>query len=134
MKVRLFDLEDDPYTTPYREFVNPADVMTLIEEKIAAGRPFTFELFGENGFMLTFGIEGEHGNAQYSPADGSLPYLMAVDPDTSRLNLGDMDFIVGGTLTPIDGRYRVPADKIMRIVRHFLETGERSSEIEWEEI
>lgn len=46
----------------------------------------------------------------------------------------EMEFLAGGTLTPVSGRFCIPMELVEEIASHFLRTGERSADVEWEEI
>jgi Immunity protein Imm1 len=46
----------------------------------------------------------------------------------------DMEFLVGDTPTPIDGRYRIAFDELREVVAEFVATGERSNRVSWEEL
>jgi len=96
--------------------------------------PFMCQFEGDNGYGLTVGIACDHGCVQYAANDGSLPYLMAVQSADSNFTHGEMEFSVGGTPTPIDGRYRLTLDTLKEIVVEFVESGGRSDHVEWEEI
>src|SRR5689334_12621223 len=68
-------------------------------------RPAFFcELVGENGRNLLVGISQELGCVQFSHADGSTPYLMATNDEAKRRN-EHMEFLTGGTLTPVPARF-----------------------------
>jgi hypothetical protein len=95
--------------------------------------PFVGELIGENGYKLMLGIGDEIGCVQYSPSNGEAPYLMAVAP-------GDypeseyVEFLMGNTPTPVPKRFCLPFGIVKEIAAHFIETGERSPAVSWEEI
>jgi hypothetical protein len=91
-------------------------------------------LVGSNGFTLTVGLSADIGCVQHAPSDGGLPYLMATDPNESHASADDVSFSVGGTDTPIARRYCIPFQRVQQIVAHFMETGNRSPTVDWEEI
>jgi hypothetical protein len=94
--------------------------------------PFFCELVGENGFNLLLGVGRTCTCAQYNRADGSAPYLMAVVPGEARD--GYTEFLMGDTLTPVPMRYCIPFDGAKRVAVHFLQTGDQSPLVSWEEI
>jgi hypothetical protein len=115
-----------------REFEDFSEASRLFKDGPHTIRPFSFSLIAENGFKLTVGLETDFGYLEYAPSDGSPPYLGAVHPLTAPQHLEDMEFLVGGTPTPVDGRLRVPIEMVEAIVQEFLATGERSRGVEWE--
>lgn len=127
----------------FHDIENSANALngTIIQDsvglsQILAGlrnrRPFFFELSGENGFKLTIGV-GELGCAQYSPADGSPPYLIALAPNSESAE-GYSEFFAGGTPTPVLNRYCMPFESVRDIAGFFLRTGGAHPAFTWEEL
>jgi hypothetical protein len=98
---------------------------------LAGRKPFMFELRGENGFMLTIGIAADCGTVQYSPSGGLPPYMMAVGDEIDE---GVVEFLAGGTPTPIPKRFCLPLYRVQKIVQDFLTHGDKSDAVTWEEI
>jgi hypothetical protein len=96
-------------------------------------RPFVAALNAENGFEITFGVSTDRCAVQYAGADSSPPYLMAVSPRPS-MTRGYVEFFCGGTPTPFAARYIISFAELEEIALHFLETGERSSKVSWQEL
>lgn len=95
-------------------------------------RPFMFELRGENGFMLTIGVAADCGTVQYSPSEGLPPYMMALGDEIAEG--GCVEFLAGGTPTPIPRRFCLPLERVRKVVQDFLTHGGKSNAVEWEEI
>jgi Immunity protein Imm1 len=133
MKVIFQDLEDRDNPRNGETFASVSQVVDLLDELRCSRPPFMCELIGDNGFTLTVGLGGEIGCVQHAPSDGTPPYLMAVDSTKVEPNAGDMEFVVGGTATPIDRRYCLPFQSVNQIVAYFTETGDRSPAVSWEE-
>lgn len=74
-------------------------------------RPFVARLSGGNGFQITFGISTDLCSAHYSRGNGLPPYLMAVFPHPPKQR-GFVEFLAGGTLTPIPARYIISFDEL----------------------
>jgi len=84
-------------------------------------------------FKLTVGFGGSFGSVQYSPIDGSPPYLVAVadDPvDDGKF----VEFLAGNTPTPISQRFCLPIVQVEKIAAEFLAHGGKSEAVPWEEI
>jgi Immunity protein Imm1 len=94
--------------------------------------PFICKLVGENGYFLYVGI-GEVGFAHYLALDGRPPHLIALSP-TSEPEDSEIEFMMGGTPTPISTRYCLPFDHVLRIAGYFLETGRTYPGVSWEEV
>ncbi len=96
-------------------------------------RPAFFaELVGANGFNLLVGLGGPVGCAQYSPASGAPPYLVALNRAGAAERASE--FLIGGTATPVPSRHCIPVAAVREVVRHFVENGGPSPHVDWEEI
>ncbi len=96
-------------------------------------KPFFCELVGENGYSLLLGIGQHFTCAQYSPSDGSTPYLMAVGtskPDNNQY----VEFLTADVPSPVPMRFCVAPGTVKEIAVHFIETGNRYPGVSWEEI
>jgi hypothetical protein len=132
MTVTFFDRQDRQNRLNGIVIREPAAIASLLES-LTGRAPFLCELVGANGKNLLLGVGGGFGCAQYSPSDGSPPYLMAVAADSSQSN-GYIDFLTGGTPTPISKGYCLTPDMTQKVAQHFVATGERYPDIMWEEI
>jgi hypothetical protein len=81
---------------------------------------------------LLLGVGRDFGCVQHSPEDGMPPYLMAVSK-TSLPAPDELEFEVGGTMTPIARRYLISIDQVAEIVQRFVTSGELSDAMAWEE-
>jgi hypothetical protein len=95
--------------------------------------PFGCELEGENGYKLTLGIGKHVGFVQHGSVDGDTPYLVAVAAVT-HWHHDYAEFLVGDTPTPIPQRFCLPFEMVKEIAAHFVETGQRSPTLAWEEL
>jgi hypothetical protein len=109
-----------------------SSILATFFQSLAGREPFMFELRGENGFMLTVGVAADCGTVQYSPSEGLPPYLMARGDETDESEF--MEFLAGGTPTPIPKRFCLPLDRVQKIMQDFFTHGEKSDAVEWEEI
>jgi Immunity protein Imm1 len=130
MNVTFFDREDE--ANPLNGTVaRHREQLLQILNGLRNRPPFVCELLGENGLHLHVGI-GKLGHAQYSRSDGEPPYLLAMGPRPGRRD-EYVDFLLGGTPTPISKRYCMPFDSIREIAAYFLETGRAHPSFAWEE-
>jgi hypothetical protein len=95
--------------------------------------PFYAELVGDNGLKVLLGIGPIWGAAQFSPADGTPPYLMAVSRSPLR-NQGDVCFLAGDECTPVPDEFVVRSGDMCRIACHFFMSGKQHPEFDWKEI
>lgn len=121
---------------------NPHDGQVISDRETAASLlddlrnirpPFMCQFTGDDGFNLVVGIGRDFGCVQHSSNDGMPPFLLAVSK-TGSSNRNDMEFLVGDTTTPINGRYRIPFDALREIVVDFVTTGQRNSNVTWDEL
>jgi hypothetical protein len=131
MTLTFNDLDSDESGVgkPIRSRAELAEML----ESLKVRAPFFSELVGENSFKILMGFGGAIGCVQYSPSDGSPPYLMAVGaglPDNREF----MEFSISHTPSEVPARYCLPADNVMEIVLDFQETGAMSARFTWEEI
>ena len=130
MNVIFFDRQDQENPL-HGVVVRDRERLLQILNGLLIRPPFVCELQGENDFLLHVGV-GEFGQAQYSRADGKPPYLMAVAPDPGPKE-EDIEFLLGGTPTPISKRYCMPFKFICEIAGYFVETGRAHPGFSWED-
>lgn len=94
--------------------------------------PFAASLSGDNGFELMVAVGGKVGSVQYSRSNGDPPYLLAMSPNPP-MKSGGVEFFVDNTPSPFTARHIVRFAELREIAVHFLETGENSSNVSWEE-
>ena len=131
MIVRIFDQQDESDPLNGSVIVD-SEQLSRILDRLRTREPFFAELFGENGYNLLVGIGGTIGCVQYSRSDGKSAYLVAVSPEPLA-EKGYVEFMIGGTATPISMRYILPFEKVKEIASYFLETGARSAKVSWEQ-
>jgi hypothetical protein len=130
------DIEDD--SNPLTGTVlRSADDVHLLFDSIMKGlttrRPYSFELRDDGGRMLTIGIAPDAGCVQFSSSNGALPYLMAVSNNVTDEG-GFIEFLAGGTPTPMPKCHCLPVELVEKIVVDFVLQGKRSGNVHWVEI
>jgi hypothetical protein len=131
------------YTTFYDERIvrNPfngtrvgtAEEVFALFDALPKDEPFICKLEGENGYEILIGVGNTHGCIQYARSDGEPPYMVTV------LSRGDdigeyREFRLGNELTQVPERRCLPMERIKEVVAYFVETGERSPNVLWEEV
>jgi len=132
MIVTFFDRQDSMNPLNGRKIDDRVALLALLDS-LKGRPPFFIELVGTQGYKLLLGLAETVGCAQYNASDGSPPYLMAVVPRKESLS-GHIEFLIGGTPTPVSSRYCLQLGVIREVAAHFLETGVRSPDVSWEEI
>ncbi|MGJ5135616.1 Imm1 family immunity protein [Bradyrhizobium oligotrophicum] len=132
MIVEFFDRENERSPLNGLRIRETAGLIELFDQ-LQGRAPFFCEFIGENGYTVLVGIDGNGGCVQYSRTDGRPPYLMAVSAAPAQSD-GFVEFLIGGTSTPVPSRYYLPSDAVRQIATYFQKTGERSPEFSWEEI
>ena len=132
MKVR-YNNDEDKFDPMNGSVISNSDMLTELLEARRNRAPFMADLVGDNGFELLIDIAGDVGCAQYGRSDGEPPYLMAVSPHPPPVKVGYVEFLSGGTPTPVAARYIISFDELKQIACHFLNTGGRSDAVSWQE-
>lgn len=114
-------------TSP-RTYISERRWTDSVLRQLQIEEPLSGELVCENGYNLTFGIDGQLAFVQYSGADGDPPYLVAaaLNPIAESHN-----FVVTNELTAIDGSNCLSFVEFESIARHFMETGKNSPSHKW---
>jgi hypothetical protein len=150
MKAEFIDMAKG---RPSHKTVTTWNQMSSLLEESRSREPFLFELVGDQGHTLTVGLAKQVGSVQFAPTNGDSPYLEAVSPGSPPLNEKEarnpyaaairadelagvvpIEFVCAGSATPIPSRYIVPYELVRKIVMDFLQTGQPSPEVFWEEI
>ena len=133
MKAIFVDLEENDNPMNGSVVATSTDVQNMFQ-LLRGRRPFMFQLQLEDGRTLDIGIAGDVGCIQHSPSDGMSPYRMATTCSNPQIGQGDTEFSVGGTATPIDNRYCLPAHAIERIVQYILDGRGSPDGIAWDDV
>ena len=112
--------------------LNGGTAVSDLFSSLAGRNPFIFELRNQAGYRLTIGFGGTLGCVQYSAADGTPPYLVAVADTQSGVEPGYLS--AGGQQAEIPGRFCLPIERVVDIVAEFVATGARSLSVAWEEV
>ena len=132
MTVTFFDRQEESNSLNNTRISEKAELVEILHA-LKTREPFFCELVGKNGFNMLLGVGGIVGCAQYSRSDGSSPYMMAVEPGDVETP-GYAEFLITDTLTQVPRHFCIPFESVTLVAVHFLETGERSPLVTWEEI
>ena len=114
---------------PDKTLGSPSELVAFFRQ---FDEPMAGELTHPNGFMLTICTDGELATVQFSNTDGEPPYLVALSP--LQIVEGSHIFIVTTSDTEIDSKHCLSRTVFEDIACYFLETGERSPAVAWEEV
>jgi hypothetical protein len=131
MIIKFFDQQDESNLLN-GSVIFDDEHLSRILDNLRTREPFLGQFFHENGYNIMVGIGGAVGCVQYSRSDGDSAYLMAVasNPIPGKK---DVEFLLGGTLSPVSVRYILPFEQVKEIAKYFRETGARSAKVSWEE-
>ncbi len=113
--------------------IGDASNLHLLLDAFRRRQPFLFELNADGGDTLTIGIGADVGCVQHTGGDGDPPYLMALNEAVAD-DEGFVEFLAGGTPTPIPKKYCLPVSVVEAIAAEFVASGNRSPAVAWEEI
>jgi hypothetical protein len=132
MAAVFLDTEDDS-NKMNGLIIDDGAALSRVLQQLVGRPPFIFELERDDGSELVVGIGDSIGCVEFSAAAGPVPYEMATSPG-ARIIGEDVEFLTGGTLTPISARYCIPRALVLRIAEYFVETGRKLAEVAWEPI
>src|SRR6266481_155819 len=118
MMVTFYDRQDSSNPLNDMEIITAIGLSRIIDS-LSNRRPFFCHLFCENGFDLLVGIGENVGCVQHSSHDGVPPYLMAVENGFEFSTVDTVDFLIGGTLTPVPRRYCKSMESVKEIAVYF---------------
>ena len=116
---------------------NPRIAVASVEQlrtllaPLSGQEPGFIELDAASG-LLQLGVGGPFACAQFTTRDNEPRYLSA-RPRTVRA-AGDIEFLCGGTPTPIPRELCLSFKEAVEIAEYFFETGARNPEFQWAEV
>jgi hypothetical protein len=132
MNTTFFDKQDRSNSLNGTRLRNLSELTRTLGD-LTSRQPFFVELHNTGGAKLLVGVGREYGCCQYGSLSGEPPYSMAVAEETRRSNQS-CEFLIDGTATEIPGKYCIPMETVLSVAMHFVETGQQSQSVEWEEI
>jgi hypothetical protein len=113
--------------------ISSVDELATFLDQMRNTTPFIAHFSGPSDFRIEFGIGGDFGCVQFSRMDDKPPYLMAVSHHPS-MKRGYVEFLSGGTPTPIGARNILTYEEMKEVLIDFLRTGDRSNKVFWREV
>lgn len=132
MSAKFFDLHNDGNPENGTELTNGLQAKALLA-RIAINPPFVAELVSDHETKLMIGLGPEIGSVQFCTADDEPPYFMA-KLESQNMRSGITEFIIGNEPSEIELRLCIPLSVLLEVAAYFVETGQRSSIVSWEEI
>lgn len=131
MRAKFFDHQDTENEKNERDVVDAGEALALLRS--LRSRQPSFCSLESRSWTLLIGVAEEMGCVQLSAPDRQPPYLMAFN--SSNVNAdGYVEFMSGGTPTPISVRYCIPWELVEEIVKELLTHDRQPAGIVWEEI
>jgi hypothetical protein len=127
----VFHDHEDPANTLNGRGLTSSEAIRLLRS-LRTRDPF-FCSFETNAGTLLVGVGPDVGCVQFTPKAGGPPYLMAVN-DSIGSSDEYVEFLSGGTPSPVPRRYSLPWPLLERIVTDVLDRGAIPNDAVWEEI
>lgn len=131
MSAKFFDLQDESNPDNGTTVNDGASVKVLLMRN-SSRAPFTCEIVYEDNFQLMIGLGPKLCCAQHSSIDGKSPYLVAY-LESERMQTGEVEFLLSKSPTEILRRQCFPLNVLLDVAAFFVETGERSPIVLWED-
>ncbi len=128
MKLHFKDYAIEPQ--PERDFLDANTLNDFLEEQ--RQESMMCQLISDSGYQLQIGIDGDVGCAQFLNINNLPPYYLAITP--IQVIEGSHHFDLGGSATEILSNNCLPFDLLKKVVLDFLQTGQRSHLVNWEEV
>lgn len=133
MKAVFNDLQDFSSSLDGATVHDPQELFAVLDSA-RNRKPFACELEGDNGYKLTLGVGKEYGFVQHSRIDADSPYLVAVAETEPASGEEYVEFLCGDTPSPVPMRNVLPFETVKDIAAYFIQTGERSPAVSWDEV
>lgn len=132
MKVTYENDQDelDPFD---RCVIRSAGELSDLLEDRRTKPPFIARFSSDNGFELLVGIGANVAFVQHSRSSGRSTNLMAVSRHPT-MKRGYIEFLTANTPTPVAARYIISFGELKEVALYFLQTGERSDVVVWQEL
>ncbi|WP_437945365.1 Imm1 family immunity protein [Sorangium sp. So ce296] len=130
MNANFCDYEDPSNPLNGRRLA-PTEILEALRS-LQGREPFICSLETDSGTLLV-GVGRELGCVQFTPANGGPPYLMATTGSTVKDN-EFVEFLSGGTPSPISRRHCLPWQLVESAVADFLDQGVVPQNLHWEEV
>lgn len=114
-----------------KDLIETKQDLRIAFENLRTKEPRLVDLIASDGHSLTIGVGGKYICIMYTTASGNPPYLSAINEidDTEDF----VEFVCGGTPTPIPLSHCFPFEKGIEIIEYFFLTGDLSKKVEWVE-
>lgn len=132
MSAVFLDRQDEKNPLNGTEVSGALEALEILDDLRSKREPFFCSLTSDTGQELLVGV-GPIGCVQRSAANGSPPYLMAVSAPIEATG-GFVEFLTGGTPTPVPRQYCMEWAIVREVVGYFVERGLPSPNVGWEEI
>lgn len=131
MSVKFFDLQDDENPDNGSPVTDGPGVRVLLTRNVRRP-PITCKLVHEQQTELLIGLGASLCFVQHSSTDGSSPYLVAY-LESERKKTGVAEFLITNSPTEIQLSQCIPLSILLEVAAYYVETGERSPAVLWEE-
>ena len=131
MTVKFFDLQDDENPDNGTSVTDGPAVKVLLTRNVRR-QPFVCRLVHEQQTELLIGLGASQCFVQHSSTNGDSPYLVAY-LESERTKTDVREFLITNSPTEIRLRQCIPLSILLDVAAYYVETGERSPAVLWEE-
>ena len=132
MSAKFFDLHDENNPDNGAELFDGSGVRALLSRN-SSSQAFFAELISDHQTRLLIGLGLKIGCVQFSDLTGDPPYLVA-NLESEKMRSGITEFSIGNEPTEVELRLCIPFAALLDVAAYFVETGQRSPIVSWEEI
>ncbi|SRR5258705_9598138 len=108
------------------------ELVTKLRE-FQAREPFIAMLVAPNQDELAIGLGGPVSFVQFTQASRMPPYLCVFNP-TAPVGGDPVEFVCGGTPTPIPSYLMIPFEQALEVAVHFFRHGEIPKHVKWKSV
>jgi hypothetical protein len=131
MSAIFLDLQNHDNPDSGQTVTDGASAKMLLNKNISRD-PFTCQFIFSGQTELLIGLSPKLCFAQHSSTSGDPPYLVAY-LGSDRSLTGLQEFLIDDTPTEIRRNQCIPLELLLEVAAYFVETGERSPLVLWED-
>jgi hypothetical protein len=131
----LFDRSQPSWKSDRGGTIRSREELTAALTDLSQGDPRIFEVVSRSGAALQFGLGGPYACAQFSEPIPDMVEARSAWLARTKLpsTPGEIEFMLGGTPTPVAPEYCLSFQEILTILEHFHETAKRHPEFQWDQ-
>jgi hypothetical protein len=126
--ITIFDSSDVNWQSDRGLNVTSEDELRSAVDERKKGEPRIFDFLHSVGSTLQLGLGGPYACAQFIPSHRATSWDARAEPVRAA---DDIEFLLGGTPTPVAPEYCLEPGEALRVAQHFFQNGEMAPWIKW---